>query len=118
MALAKPTVYHNNKKKLNRSAKISIAISWAASFFIGFVTAMRWIPGDKFQVHPMGMILSKKMDELYLYEALIVVMIFLLWLIYTISRVTDRRNSKKSLARSKASKTSKKEKMKDSKFST
>ena len=94
--MAQPTLYHNNRNRLNDSAKRTIVASWIFSFGIGIITSLGLISGDKFQIYPMGMTLSKKFDELYLYEALILAEIILLWLIYIVSRITINKKNKKS----------------------
>lgn len=79
MALAKPFTYHNHRKQLGVYAKRGLVVIWLFSVILGLVTALKLIPGDKFEVHPMGMTLSKKMSDLYLYQTIIVISATVLW---------------------------------------
>ena len=79
MALVKPFTYHNNRKKMRVMAKRGLIAVWLFSIVLGLVTTFKLFPGDKFEVHPIGMTLSKKMSDLYLYQTIIIVSATVLW---------------------------------------
>ena len=82
LALVKPLQYHRQRTRLNLYAKKGVVLIWAMSFLLSMMTALRLIPGDKFEVHPMGMTLSKQLSDLYFYHSIIIFSTLLLWIIY------------------------------------
>ena len=82
IALVKPLSYHQHRTRLNLYAKRGVIVIWLLSFLFGLMTTFRLIPGDKFEVHPMGMTLSKKMSDLYFYHSMIILSTVILWSIY------------------------------------
>ncbi|CAK8686376.1 unnamed protein product [Clavelina lepadiformis] len=71
MATVHPMEYWKNRDRHESRGTVAIVLMWLISLSIGLVTAFQIIPGDRFEVHPMGMTLSKKMDEFYLYGLLL-----------------------------------------------
>jgi len=104
IALGKPSVYQNNRQKLNSAAKKSVLFSWIFSIALALVTEFRILPNDEFVVHSMGMTLSLAFDQLHLYQILIFLSLLTLWVIYFWSYKTVSKNHRSSSVQAKAKK--------------
>ena len=96
--MGRPNVYQNHRRKLNRLAKQSIILTWSVSFGLGLLTTLKIIPGDEYQVHSMGMTLSKSFDQYHLYQILVFMSVAFLWAVYAKSYFSVKKNNRASLA--------------------
>ena len=102
LALTKPLLYFQYRRRLSLYAKRGIFIIWILSFLLGLITSFQIIPNDRFKVYPMGMTLSKQMSDLYIYQVMIIISAIFLWSIYAkiyyalkehIALIKDRRRT-------------------------
>ena len=53
--------------------------TWLVSGTLGLLPILQVIPGDRYRVHPIGLTLSIKMDELMLYEIIMLGSLVIVW---------------------------------------
>lgn len=68
--MTSPIAYHVKKNWIQRYTSISIAMIWCISALLGVLPVFKILPGDVYKVHPTGMTLSVLMDEMMLYEVI------------------------------------------------
>ena len=75
-----PLKYWQNQEAITQYSKRVIVCIWMFGVLIGIVPVLGIIPGDNYKVHhAVGMTLSTKMDEWFLYESIMVLSLLSIW---------------------------------------
>lgn len=89
IALAQAFTYRRHKQKLLKIARVCILMSWILSSALAAFPIVA--EEDQYKIHPMGMVLSVKMDHLYLYETILILGLALIWAINIVSCLQARK---------------------------
>ncbi|XP_076813265.1 uncharacterized protein LOC143459849 [Clavelina lepadiformis] len=77
--IGRPLSYWNSRRKLKKYVLRIILITWIFSVIFGLVPIV--IPYDHYWIHFVGMTLSVKMDELYIYHMTLTIGLISLWVL-------------------------------------
>ena len=83
--------YWQNRNRIKVYAIRVIISTWIISAILAVVPILGVIPGDKYAIHPMGMTLSVKMDELMLYQSIMCISLMVIWTVNIASYVDYRK---------------------------
>jgi len=71
----------------------AIVITWLLAIILGLLPIFEIIPGDRYQVHPVGLTLSVVMEEHSLYVYITLASFLALWTLTTLSYVVHRKKA-------------------------